>query len=96
MKTIKQTSEFASWMKGLKDRQAVARIRIRLDRLAMGNPGQSRNLKSGVSELKIDFGPGYRVYYTERNGEIIILLCGGTKKGQSADIAQAESMVKEL
>lgn len=58
MKAIKQTSDFAAWMKGLKDRQAVARIRIRLARLAMGNPGQIRNLKSGVTELKIDFGPG--------------------------------------
>lgn len=62
MKAIKQTSDFAAWMKGLKDRQAVVRIRIRirirLARLAMGNPGQIRNLKSGVTELKIDFGPG--------------------------------------
>lgn len=58
MKAIKQTSDFAAWMKGLKDRQTVARIRIRLARLAMGNPGQIRNLKSGVTELKIDFGPG--------------------------------------
>lgn len=96
MKMIKQTAVFKAWMNGLKDRQALARIRIRLDRLAMGNPGQSRNLKAGVAELKIDFGPGYRVYYTEHKGEIIILLCGGTKKDQSADIALAEKMAKEL
>lgn len=96
MKMIKQTAVFKAWVNDLKDRQAVARIRIRLDRLAMGNPGQFRNLKSGVAELKIDFGPGYRVYYTERHGEIIILLCGGTKKDQSADIALAEKMAKEL
>jgi len=83
-------------MNGLKDRRAVARIRIRIDRLTLGNPGQIRNLKAGVVEMKIDFGPGYRVYYTERNGEIVILLCGGTKKGQAADIALAERMAKEL
>lgn len=96
MKTIKTTSTFEGWLKGVKDRQAVARVRIRIDRLALGNPGQVRNLKVGVVEMKIDFGPGYRVYYTERNGEIVILLCGGTKKGQDADIALAEKMAKEL
>lgn len=96
MKTIKTTAEFEGWLKALKDRQAVARIRIRLDRLALGNAGQHRNLKAGVVEMKIDFGPGYRVYFTERNGEVVILLCGGTKKNQSADIALAEKMAKEL
>lgn len=96
MKTIKQTAVFEGWVNGLKDRQAVARIRIRIDRLALGNPGQIRNLKAGVSEMKIDFGPGYRVYYTERNGEIVILLCGGDKKSQGKDIALAEQMAKEL
>lgn len=96
MKIIKITTVFERWMNGLKDRRAVARIRIRIDRLTLGNPGQIRNLKAGVVEMKIDFGPGYRVYYTERNGEIVILLCGGTKKGQAADIALAERMAKEL
>lgn len=62
----------------------------------MGNPGKMRNLKGGVSEMKIDFGPGYRVYYTERAGEIIILLCGGDKDSQEADIARAIAMVSEL
>ncbi len=62
----------------------------------MGNPGLHRNLKGGVSELKIDFGPGYRVYYTERVGEIVILLCGGDKKSQEADIAAAVRMISEL
>lgn len=96
MKTIKTTARFDSWMNGLKDRAAVARIRIRIDRLALGNAGQCRNLKGGVSELKVDFGPGYRVYFTERSGQIVILLCAGTKKEQAADIAMAIDMAKEI
>lgn len=96
MKTIKTTAEFDSWISKLKDRAGLARIRIRLDRLALGNPGQTRNLKGGVSELKIDFGPGYRVYFTERAGEIVILLCGGSKKTQEEDVAQAQSIAARL
>lgn len=96
MKTIKTTAEFDKWERGLKDREALARIRVRIRRLSLGNPGQVRNLKAGVSELKIDYSAGYRVYFTERHGEIVILLCGGTKKSQSADIARAEAMAKEL
>ena len=87
MKAIKTTEIFDGWIAGLKDRQAVARIRIRIDRLAMGNSGQCRNLKAGVVEMKLDFGPGYRVYFTERDRMIVILLCGGTKKTQDDDIA---------
>lgn len=90
MKTIKATPEFESWEDSLKDRVAVGRIRVRIRRLSLGNAGNHRNLKGGVSEIRIDFGPGYRVYYTERDGEIVILLCGGTKKRQSKDIADAE------
>ncbi|WP_343611127.1 type II toxin-antitoxin system RelE/ParE family toxin [Novosphingobium sp.] len=96
MKTVKTTPQFTAWMQGLKDRQAVARIRIRIDRLALGNPGQTRNLKGGVAEMKIDFGPGYRVYFTERGGELVILLCGGTKKGQNDDIALAIQLAAEI
>ena len=96
MKVIVRTETFADWLRGLRDRAGAARIVIRIDRLAMGNPGQFRNLKGGVSELKIDFGPGYRVYYTERSGEIVILLCGGDKKSQEANIATAMLMASEL
>lgn len=96
MKVIVRTEAFADWLRGLRDRAGAARIAIRIDRLAIGNPGQFRNLKGGVSELKIDFGPGYRVYYTERAGEIVILLCGGDKKSQEADIAAAMLMASEL
>ncbi len=62
----------------------------------MGNPGDHRSLKGGVAELRIDYGPGYRIYFTERGGAFVILLCGGTKKGQNKDIALAERLAKEI
>lgn len=96
MRLVRRTDHFAAWLMGLRDRAAAARIEIRIARLALGNPGQARNLPGGVSELKIDYGPGYRVYFTERRGEIVILLCGGVKKGQNGDIARAVAMVGEL
>lgn len=96
MKPIRRTDIFATWLKGLRDRAGAARIEIRIARLASGNPGRHRNLRGGVSELKIDFGPGYRVYFTERSGEIVILLCGGDKKSQEGDIARAIAMIDEL
>lgn len=96
MKSMKTTREYDRWEAAQRDRRAVARIRIRLDRLAMGNAGDHRNLKAGVSELRVDYGPGYRVYFTERAGEIVVLLCGGTKKTQDKDIALAERLAKEI
>lgn len=96
MKSIRRTDIFAHWLRGLRDRAGAARIEIRIKRLAMGNPGTCRNLKNGVSELKVDFGPGYRVYFTERSGEIVVLICGGDKKSQEKDIALAYEMVDQL
>ena len=96
MTTIVRTETFGRWLHKLRDRAAAQRIASRIDRLALGNPGQFRNLKGGVREMKIDFGPGYRVYFTERAGEVVILLCGGDKTTQSADIAAAIAMVAEL
>lgn len=96
MTTIIRTDIFAHWFKGLRDRAAAARVAIRIDRLALGNPGQYRNLTGGVREMKIDYGPGYRVYFAEPAGEIVILLCGGDKKSQNGDIAAAIRMVSEL
>ncbi len=96
VKTVIRTDQFADWLKGLRDRAAAVRIAIRIDRLALGNPGLYRNLTGGVSEMKIDYGPGYRVYFTDRAGEIVVLLCGGDKKSQNADIAAAIRMVSEL
>lgn len=75
---------------------ARARIQVRVDRLAHGNPGQHRNLTNGLSELKIDVGPGYRVYYTQRGEELIILLVGGDKSSQQNDIARAQELARNL
>ena len=80
----------------LKDRAGRARVQVRVDRLAHGNPGQHRVLTEGVCELKIDFGPGYRVYYTERGGVLIVLLAGGDKSSQAKDIKTAIALAKGL
>ena len=96
MTTIVRTDTFARWLHKLRDRAAVQRIAIRIDRLALGNPGQVRSLKGGIREMKIDYGPGYRVYSTERAGEVVILLCGGDKSTQSADIAAAIALAADL
>jgi putative addiction module killer protein len=96
MKRIQATSQFTKWLDRLKDISGRARIQVRIQRLALGNPGKHRNLKHGVSELKIDMGPGYRVYYAERNDVLIVLLCGGNKSSQADDIEQAYELVKGL
>ncbi len=93
---VEMTEVYRDWINDLKDRVARARIQVRVDRLAHGNPGQSRHLAGGVSEIKIDFGPGYRVYYTERRGEIVVLLAGGDKSSQQRDIEAAMLLAKNL
>lgn len=93
---IEMTEAFRDWFGGLKDVAGRARIQVRIDRLAQGNPGQSRALRGGVGELKIDFGPGYRVYYAERGKVLIILLAGGDKSTQVADIKVAVELAKNL
>lgn len=90
------TSVYRNWINELNDRAGRARIQMRIDRLIHGNPGKHRNLTHGITELKIDFGPGYRVYYTIKNSEIIILLVGGDKSTQTQDIKQAIDLVKSL
>lgn len=93
---VQMTEVYRDWINALKDKVARARIQVRVDRLVHGNPGQYRNLTHGVSELKIDFGPGYRVYYTDRNGELIILLAGGNKSTQQHDIKSAIELARSL
>ena len=93
---VLMTEVYRDWINSLKDRTGRARIQVRADRLVHGNPGQHRRLTAGVCELKIDFGPGYRVYYTEREGEIIILLAGGDKSTQRQDIKAAISLSRSL
>lgn len=93
---VQLTEVYLDWINALKDRTIRARIQVRVDRLVHGNPGQHRKLTEGVSELKIDVGPGYRVYYTERGGELIVLLAGGDKSGQQNDIAAAIALARGL
>ncbi|HET8881784.1 MAG TPA: type II toxin-antitoxin system RelE/ParE family toxin [Solimonas sp.] len=93
---IAATDEFKAWSRGLRDLSARARIQAGIERLASGNPGQHRALKGGVSEMKIDHGPGYRVYYTQRGSELVILLCGGDKSSQDKDIKRATALAEAL
>ena len=96
MPTIRRTDEFRNWINGLRDRAGAARIFVRIDRLRAGNPGDVEPVGENVSELRVDFGPGYRIYYTARGDEIIVLLCGGDKSTQEADIIEAKRLAKEV
>ncbi|WP_338413832.1 type II toxin-antitoxin system RelE/ParE family toxin [uncultured Sphaerotilus sp.] len=96
MVDIRKTDEFESWFKGLRDRMVRVRVQARIDRLACGNPGQHRVLTGGVSEMKIDVGPGYRVYFVQRGSLLVILLCGGDKSTQQQDIEAALAMAGQL
>ncbi len=93
---VRMTTVYRDWINGLRDHMARARIQVRVDRLVHGNPGSHRALREGVSELKIDVGPGYRVYFTERDGELIILLAGGDKSTQRRDIERAIDLAKSI
>ena len=89
MTEILKTSEFDLWLRSLKNREARSRILARIDRLAMGNAGDVKPVGSGVSEMRIDCGAGYRVYFTQRGSMLILLLCGGDKASQKRDIEKA-------
>ena len=93
---VEKTDEYRDWIDELKDRSGRARILVRVDRLIDGNPGQHRDLTDGVSELKITFGPGYRVYYTQRGDRLLLLLVGGDKSTQQKDIATAIRLAKSF
>lgn len=93
---VEATPEFRSWIDALKDLTGRARIQVRIDRLIHGNPGQHRKLADGISELKIDSGPGYRVYYAIRGTRLLLLLVGGDKSSQSKDIAKATRLAREF
>lgn len=96
MREIRQTGIYVKWFRALRDVRAAKRIVVRVRRLAEGNPGQYRVLAGGVCEMKIDYGAGYRVYYTQRNEVLIILLCGGDKRTQAADIRRATALAREV
>ena len=92
---IIQSETFNRWRSGLRDRQALARINARIRRLADGNPGDVKPVREGISELRIDHGPGYRVYFVRRGPMVIVLLAGGDKRSQDADIERAIAIAKE-
>src|SRR3954447_3685318 len=89
---VEKTDEYGRWIDSLKDKAGRARILMRVDRLIHGNPGVHRNLADGVSELKIDFGPGYRVYYSIRGNRLLLLLIGGDKSTQKRDVQKATDL----
>lgn len=96
MFTIRRTRDYADWIKTLKDFRAQARIADRIDRLAAGNPGDVKPVGEGVSELRINYGPGYRVYFVRDGSIVYVLLCGGDKSTQDKDINLAKKLAQQL
>ena len=96
MVEVRKTDVFVTWLDSLRDARARARILVRVERLVAGNPGDVRPVGEGVSELRIDYGPGYRVYFKEQRREIVILLAGGNKQTQRRDIKTALRLARNL
>ena len=96
MSTVRKTEAYAKWLDGLRDVRARARVLVRVERLAAGNPGDFRPVGEGVSELRIDYGPGYRVYVKKQDRTIVVLLAGGDKRTQSRDIETALRLARNL
>jgi putative addiction module killer protein len=92
---VRQTEVFSNWLRKLSDQNARARIQIRIRRISLGNFGDVKPVGEGVSELRIDYGPGYRVYLQRQGNLLVLLLAGGSKKTQQADIAKAKKLAKE-
>jgi putative addiction module killer protein len=93
---IRQTEVYARWIAGVADDRARARIEVRVYRLSLGNPGDVKPVGEGISEMRIDYGPGYRVYLTRRGKALVILLCGGDKRTQARDIDTAKVLARQL
>ena len=93
---VRKTEIYAKWLDGLRDIRARARVLVRVERLATGNPGDVRPVGEGVSELRIDYGPGYRVYFKQQSRTIVVLLAGGDKRTQSRDIETAMRLARNL
>jgi putative addiction module killer protein len=96
MKGIRQTEAFSEWPRNLSDSRAKARIAARIDRLVLGNSGDVAPVGEGVSEMRIYYGPGYRVYFVQRRDALVVLLCSGDKSTQAADIRTAKQLASEL
>ena len=92
---VVRSESFDRWLRKLKDRRAAARVLVRIDRLAAGNPGDVKPVGEGISELRINYGPGYRIYYLQDGDKLIVLLCGGDKSTQDDDIKNARRIAKE-
>lgn len=93
---LRETNVFSDWLAGLRDRQARVRIQTRLTRLGQGNPGDAKAVSNGVCEMRINYGPGYRVYYVQRGNALVLLLCGGDKSTQDNDIKRALKIAGEV
>jgi probable addiction module antidote protein/putative addiction module killer protein len=96
MLEIRQTEVYSQWFNSLHDRQARARIDVRIRRLSLGNPGDVKPVGEGVSELRIDYGPGYRVYFVQHGQTLVILLAGGDKRTQDKDVKTAQELARKL
>src|SRR5216684_9216026 len=96
MVEVRRTEEFSGWLHRLRDANAVARIVGRIRRMEMGNPGDTRSVGEGILEMRIDYEPGYRIYYVHRGAQIVILLCGGDKRTQQRDIKRAQKLAETL
>ena len=94
MVEIEQSEEFESWIHQLRDLRAQLRIRARIERISMGNPGDVKSVGEDIREMRVDYGPGYRVYFLQRGEILIVLLCGGDKSSQDSEIKQAKSIAK--
>jgi putative addiction module killer protein len=96
MLTVRETEVFTNWLRDLRDREAKARVEARIQRLSLGNPGDVRPVGQGVSEMRIDYGPGYRVYFIQQGQTLVVLLAGGDKRTQDKDIQTALELAREL
>ena len=96
MPEVRQTAEFSDWLRRLRDPNAVARIVARIRRMEMENPGDAKGVGKGVVEMRIDYGPGYRIYYVHQGPMIVVVLCGGDKRTQSRDIKRAQELAERL
>lgn len=96
MPEVRQTAEFSDWLRRLRDANAVARVVTRIRRMEMENPGDAKGVGKGIMEMRIDHGPGYRVYFTYQGATIVVLLCGGDKRTQARDIRRAQELAEKL
>lgn len=95
MPTVVQSATFSKWLSKLTDNRARAKVMVRVDRLSAGNPGDVKPVGKGVSEMRVDYGPGYRIYFMSRGNVVVVLLCGGTKKTQQTDIERAIEIAQQ-